>query len=193
MQFHRDPLQSRQHPTFVRADLTSGVNVDSPQLKEHSLGSKSEYWCGKVPMRRMLLLGFMIALLITGNHYVLSNWPFRYRKVIPLLEDTFDSQVQVHSFHRFYFPHPGFAAGGVVFRRAGEKSGPPLATIEHMRMEGTWHNLLHPHELHLVRLDGLRVHIPARIRASRQYADGRIGEGEDGSRQHRGGQHRRGW
>jgi hypothetical protein len=103
----------------------------------------------------------LVAISMVGVHLMFFFWPFRYREVHPLLEDVFQSQVEVHGYHRTYFPHPGFVAEHVTFYRHGDRSIPPLATIDRMQVEGHWSELLfHPHRLNLIQLQGLHVQIP---------------------------------
>jgi len=98
---------------------------------------------------------------MVGVHLMFFFWPFRYRQVHPLLESIFESRVEVHEYHRTYFPHPGFVAEGVTFYRHGDMSIPPLATIDRMQAVGHWTTLLfHPHRLNEIVLEGLHVRIP---------------------------------
>jgi len=113
--------------------------------------------------RHIIELAFftMLVLALAGVAVMLTYWPFRYREVHPLLEQTFRSKVQVKRYHRTYFPHPGYVAEGVTFYRHGDMQIPPLATLDRMAVIGTWTNLIfHPHELYEIRLGGLHVQIP---------------------------------
>jgi hypothetical protein len=103
----------------------------------------------------------VVAAAMVGVHLMFFFWPFRYREVHPLLEQIFESQVEVHGYHRTYFPHPGFVADHVTFYRHGDRSIPPLATISQMQVVGHWTTLLfHPHRLNEILLEGLHVQIP---------------------------------
>lgn len=103
----------------------------------------------------------LVAAAMVGVHLMFFFWPFRYRQVHPLLESVFQSRVEVHEYHRTYFPHPGFVAEGVTFYRHGDMSIPPLATIDRMQVAGHWTTLLfHPHRLNEILLQGLHVQIP---------------------------------
>ncbi len=103
----------------------------------------------------------MVAAAMVAVHLMFFFWPFRYRQVHPLLQAIFESQVEVHGYHRTYFPHPGFVAEQVTFYRHGDRSIPPLATIDRMQVVGQWTTLLfHPHRLNLILLEGLHVQIP---------------------------------
>ena len=63
----------------------------------------------------------LLAVFIAGIWFVGQNWPFRYRKMKPLLENVFGCQIQVAQYHRIYFPSPGFVATNLTLRR---KSAP---------------------------------------------------------------------
>ncbi len=118
-------------------------------------------WKHKHHVIALALFGVFVLMLV-GVAVMLNYWPFRYREVHPLLEQTFRSQVLVKRFHRTYFPHPGYVAEGVTFYRYGDTQIPPLASLDRMTVVGTWTNLIfHPHELYEIRLGGLHVQIPA--------------------------------
>lgn len=78
----------------------------------------------------------VVAAAMVGVHLMFYFWPFRYRQVHPLLESIFASRVEVHAYHRTYFPHPGFIAEQVTLYRHGDTSIPPLAILEHARQGG---------------------------------------------------------
>jgi hypothetical protein len=121
---------------------------------------------GRTPRRRGLRITEMaiigaVAVALVSVDLMFYFWPFRYREVHPLLEQVFQSRVDVKSYHRTYFPHPGFVADGVTFYRHGDTHIPPLATVEKMTVAGQWLRLIfHPHTLYQIRLDGLHVQIP---------------------------------
>ena len=118
-------------------------------------------WKHKRHVIELALFGVFVLMLI-GVAVMLNYWPFRYREVHPLLEQTFRSRVLVKRFHRTYFPHPGYVAEDVTFYRYGDTQIPPLATLDRMTVVGTWTNLIfHPHELYEIQLGGLHVQIPA--------------------------------
>lgn len=101
-----------------------------------------------------------VALAAAGVVLMFLYWPYRYRKVHPLLESEFHSRVKVTRYYRTYFPHPGFVADGVTFWRNGHTGEPPLATVEHLHVVGTWTGLLFtPHTLYQIWLRGVHVQI----------------------------------
>lgn len=108
-----------------------------------------------------LIVAALILVIAAGGPLLMNYWPFRYREVHPLLEQTFRSRVDVGHYHRTYFPHPGYVAENITFHRHGDMQIPALATVQRMTVTGTWTNLLfHPHKLYQIRLDGLHVQIP---------------------------------
>lgn len=114
----------------------------------------------KLHPARLTLIG-VLALGLVGLHLMFFFWPFRYRQVHPLLEKVFRSEVDVKTYYRTYFPHPGFVAEDITFYRHGDTHIPPLATLKRMTVSGTWSGLiLHPHTLYLIRLEGVHVQIP---------------------------------
>jgi AsmA-like C-terminal region len=102
------------------------------------------------------LVGFVSAVAFVNLH-----WPFRYRNVEPLLQRVFASQIKIESYHRIYFPHPGFVADKITLRRNSAPNLPPVGTVAHLRVEGRWIDLLLLRDrVRLVSADGLHVIIP---------------------------------
>lgn len=85
----------------------------------------------------LALAGVMIGIWFTGQ-----NWPFRYIKMKPLLEDVFGSQIQITHYHRVYFPNPGFIATGLTLRRKSAPDQPPIGTVQTFFVHGRWIDLL---------------------------------------------------
>jgi hypothetical protein len=96
-----------------------------------------------------------------GFYFISSNWPYRYRKIRPLLEDDLASQVEVTSYHRTYFPHPGFVANGLTLRRKTALDLPPFGHAETMVVQGRWRDLLLLQQrVMTVEVTGLHIVIP---------------------------------
>src|SRR5580704_2064067 len=74
----------------------------------------------------------VVTVVLVSVDLMFYFWPFRYREVHPLLQQVFQSRVDVKSYHRTYFPHPGFVAEDVTFYRHGDTQIPPLATVKKM-------------------------------------------------------------
>jgi hypothetical protein len=114
--------------------------------------------------RRFWFIAFTIGFLIgaaIGFYFISSNWPYRYRKIRPLLEDDLASQVEMSSYHRTYFPHPGFAATGLTLRRKTALDLPPFGHAEKLIVQGRWRDLLLLHQrVMTVEVTGLHIVIP---------------------------------
>lgn len=83
----------------------------------------------------------LLAGLMTGIWFVGQNWPFRYRKIHPVLEDVFGSQIHIAHYHRVYFPHPGFIATGITLRARSSSAQTPIGTIGTLLVQGNWEDL----------------------------------------------------
>jgi hypothetical protein len=79
--------------------------------------------------------------LVAGITLVMQNWPYRHRKIQPLLEDVFGSQVAIGHYHRTYFPHPGFMATDLVLRRKSAPNQPAIGSVQSLFVQGTWIDL----------------------------------------------------
>ena len=103
-----------------------------------------------------------VAVLLTAGVYLADqHWPFRYRYIHPLLEQIFASKITVDSYHRIYFPHPGFVAKGMTLRRNSAPDLPPIGSAEDLVVQGSWLDLLlFRKHVRLVDVKGLHVVIP---------------------------------
>src|ERR1700761_2716314 len=106
--------------------------------------------------------GVLILLAVPLGILVNRNWPYRYRKVHPLLENVFASQVKIDKYHRTYFPHPGFVATGLTLRRKGtDPQAAPLGTADHLIVQGAWLDFLTlRRRVELVDVAGLHLVVP---------------------------------
>lgn len=112
--------------------------------------------------RWLIAAGFvLLAGLMTGIWFVGQNWPFRYRKIHPLLEDVFGSQVIIRHYHRVYFPHPGFIATDLTIRRKSAPGQPPIGTVSTFFVQGRWSDLLLLRDrVQMVEVSGLHLILP---------------------------------
>ncbi len=113
--------------------------------------------------RRWLLIGAVLFLTVAcvGFYYISANWPYRYRKIRPLLEEDLAGQVEVKSYHRTYFPNPGFVATGLTLRRKSALNLPPLGHAESMTVQGSWSDLLLLRQrVRVVEVTGLHIVVP---------------------------------
>jgi hypothetical protein len=135
--------------------------VNSPKLKKRP----DERWSWRgVPRRHWYVLVAGLAVLVVigvVGWLVNAHWPYRYRNVKPMLESVFASQITFGKYHRIYFPNPGFEADGLTLRRNSAPNLPPVGSIEHVRVEGRWIDLLlFRDRVKRVEADGLHVVIP---------------------------------
>lgn len=104
----------------------------------------------------VLLAGVMIGIWFVGQ-----NWPFRYHKIHPLLEDVFGSQIHIAHYRRNYFPHPGFVATGLTLR---PRSGPgehSIGTIGTLYVQANWIDIFCLRDrLRLVEATGMHIILP---------------------------------
>jgi hypothetical protein len=94
---------------------------------------------------RPWLIGSAVAFAVIAGvafYFISANWPYRYRKIKPLIEDVFGSQITVVRYHRTYFPHPGFMASGLTLRRKSAPNQPPIGSIDSVYVQGRWSDLL---------------------------------------------------
>lgn len=103
------------------------------------------------------------ALLAVAVVFISANWPYRHRKIRPMLEDVLTSDVVFSNYHRIYFPKPGFVATGVTIRRKTAPQGlPPLGHIDSMMVTGTWTDLIMLRQrVELINITGFHIMIPA--------------------------------
>jgi len=94
--------------------------------------------------RRWLVVAGLLALagVLAGIWFAGQNWPFRYSKMQPLLEDDFGSRVTIAHYRCMYFPNPGFVATGLTIRRRSATDQPPIGTVERMLVESSWIDVL---------------------------------------------------
>src|SRR5579859_4262579 len=119
-----------------------------------------------VPRRhkRRIWIAFAIGFLIgaaVGFYFISANWPYRYRKIRPMLEEDLASKVEVTSYHRTYFPNPGFVATGLTLHRKSALNLPPFGHAEMMVVQGRWSDLLLLRErVQTVEVTGLHIVVP---------------------------------
>lgn len=106
--------------------------------------------------------GALVVLLTAGLYLLNEHWPYRHRVVEPTLERIFASHITIAHYHRTYFPYPGFVADGLTLRRNTAPNLPPVGSVEHVRVEGSWLDLLLlRRRIARVYAEGLHVVIPA--------------------------------
>ena len=130
------------------------------------------------PWLFILGIAFVIAGAI-GFYLISVHWPYRYREIKPMLEDDLASQVQIASYHRIYFPNPGFVATGLTLRRKSALGLPPLGHAEMMVVKGRWSDLLLlRRRVQTVEVTGLHIAVPP-IGSQANHANFPPGSGSD--------------
>lgn len=115
------------------------------------------------PTPRWLILTGWVALaaVMVGIWFAGENWPFRYRKMKPLLEEVFGSQIHITRYHRTYFPNPGFIATDLTLRRKSAPDQPPIGTVQTFFVQGRWIDLLLLRQrIQLVDITGFHLVLP---------------------------------
>jgi hypothetical protein len=114
--------------------------------------------------RRRSVFIVITALIVVGAvgfYFVSVNWPYRHRKIKPLLESALASQVEITSYYRTYFPNPGFVAMGLTLRRKSALDLPPLGHAQMMVVQGRWSDLLLlRRRVQTVEVTGLHIVVP---------------------------------
>jgi hypothetical protein len=115
------------------------------------------------PRRKGILIAgwVLLAAVMIGIWFAGQNWPFRYRKMKPLLEDVFGSQIHITQYRRVYFPNPGFIATDLTLRRKSAPDQPPIGTVQTFYVHGRWIDLLMlRRRLELVDITGFHLVLP---------------------------------
>lgn len=119
------------------------------------------------------------ALLAVATVFITANWPYRHRKIAPMLEDVLASQVTFTGYHRIYFPKPGFIATGITMRRRSAPQLAPLGHVDAMIVQGTWSDLIMLRQkVELVDITGLHIVVPP-IGSAENHQDFPAGSGSD--------------
>ncbi len=161
------------HPSLSPAPPgTSRPNRGRIRREVHSIWHEAPLWVHIV----IVAVGALLAVAVV---FVSTNWPYRHRKIAPMLEDVLASQVTFTGYHRTYFPHPGFVATGITMRRKSAPNLPPLGHVDTMVVEGTWTDLLMLRQrVELVDITGLHIVVPP-IGSKENHQDFPPGSGSD--------------
>jgi hypothetical protein len=94
--------------------------------------------------RLWLIACGLIFLLAAGSafYFIRAHWPYRYREIKPMLESDLAAQVTITTYHRTYFPNPGFVATGLTLHRKSALNLPPIGHIDQMIVQSRWRDLL---------------------------------------------------
>jgi hypothetical protein len=78
-----------------------------------------------------------------------------------MLEDDLAAQVTITTYHRTYFPNPGFVATGLTLHRKSALNLPPIGHVDQMIVQGHWRDLLMlRRRVQTVEVTGLHLIIP---------------------------------
>jgi hypothetical protein len=92
-------------------------------------------------------------------------------RIQTVLQDRFDSDLQIQDLRVSLFPSVAVSGGSVVFRRKGHPNDPPLIQIARFTASGNILGLLGRH-VTLVRLEGLDIRVPPKESGNTKTADG---------------------
>ena len=137
--------------------------TDSPPGRKGRVRRKVRSIWHEAPLWVHIVIVGVAALLAAGVVFVSANWPYRHRKIRPMLEDMLTSDIVFSNYHRIYFPRPGFVATGVTIRRKTAPRGvAALGRIDSMIVEGTWTDLIMLRQrVELVDITGFHILVPA--------------------------------
>jgi AsmA-like C-terminal region len=153
-------------------DRTSPIRKDRIRREVRSIWLEAPLWVHVVVVAVSVLSAATVV-------FISANWPYRHRKIAPMLEDVLASQVTFTGYHRFYFPHPGFVATGITMRRRSAPDLSPLGHVDMMVVEGTWSDLLMLRQrVGLVDITGLHIVVPV-IGSEENHRDFPPGSGSD--------------
>jgi AsmA-like C-terminal region len=134
------------------------------QSNPHTLPPPQPTHPSPIPRRRrwLILTGWLVlAAVMVGIWFTGQNWPYRYRKMKPLLEDVLGCQIAITRYHRTYFPNPGFIATGLTLRRKSAPDQPPIGTVQTFFVQGRWIDLLMlRRQVQLVDITGFHLVLP---------------------------------
>jgi hypothetical protein len=136
---------------------------DPPSPHQHRIRRRVRSIWQEAPLWVHITIVAAGALLAIAVVFISANWPYRHRKIRPMLEDVLTSDVTFSGYHRIYFPRPGFVASGITIRRKTAPPGaPPLGQIDSMMFVGTWTDLIMlRRRVELIDITGFHAIVPA--------------------------------
>ncbi len=123
---------------------------------------------GHGSLKRHLLRGavILVGLFVVDCIFLAFKWPFTRTEVVTSLERFSASKVQMGQFHKTFFLHPGYVAENVTFARDSNGNATQLASVRGIDCRASWLALISlTHRVHQLRIEGLRVNIPAPVPA----------------------------
>ena len=130
-------------------------------------------------MRRSLRYGLaVLALLLIGGaiatyFYVRGLGPRVRDRVIQALQERFDADIEIKSFHLSVFPHPNLVGESVSIRHKNWNDPYPVIYIRRFSASSDFSTLIgRTNNVQVVRLEGMRIHLPPRGRSTGQVGIG---------------------
>lgn len=114
-----------------------------------------------------LLAGTLVLAVFAVMYWFARHaTPMLRQRAIQMLEDRFESEVEIQNLQVAFFPVVSITGSGVTIRHHGRTDVPPLITIADFRATESWTSLLTNHwHLSVVQLKGLSIHVPPRENA----------------------------
>ena len=162
------------HPSTAPSATRDASRLGKGHIRRevHNIWQEAPLWVHAV----IVAVGALLAVSVV---FISANWPYRHRKMAPILEDMLASQVTFTGYHRTYFPKPGFVATGITMRRKSAPNLPPLGHVDTLVVQGTWSDLIMLRQrVELVDITGLHIVVPA-IGSKENHANFPPGSGKD--------------
>ena len=114
--------------------------------------------------RRIMAATSALLVLLFGLYLLTPQIQTSLRnRTVTVLSARFASDVQISEFHLSLFPSPRVSIRGLVLRYKGRTDIPPMIEAREIHAHANIFGLLLPRpRISLVRIDGLRIHVPAR-------------------------------
>src|SRR6478609_6098771 len=112
---------------------------------------------------RGLARSAIVLLALLGGALVIVAvwWPFTREATRSSLEQVSLSDVKIGRFEEVFFPHPGYIAQNVAFKRDNAANTRPLARVGKIKCQGSWWALLtFTHQITRMDLEGVQVYVP---------------------------------
>src|SRR5208282_2271834 len=114
--------------------------------------------------KRVIIAAIVLLLVVLGFFVFAPKFQAIIRsRTETMLRTHFESDVQMSDFRISLFPLVRITIEGLVMRHKGRTDIPPLIEAREIYVDATLFGLLQPRpHISLVRLEGLRIHVPAR-------------------------------
>ena len=125
----------------------------------------------RTSLRYGLAVLFLIIVLVGlgVSFYVRSLGPRTRDRVIRALQDRFDADINVKSYHLAFFPHPTLVVEGLSIQHKNWSIDAPLMYMRRLTATSGYLTLIGgANKVDAVRLEGLTIHVPATANGLRQ-------------------------